>query len=82
MWSATIDIPRLGEHIRRRRAERTLREVAEEIQVNMNTISRLERGVTKPDLDSYARICAWLGVPMDTFRLPLFDEAEIEAQAA
>ena len=80
--SATIDIPKLGEHIRSKRGERTLREVADEIGVNINTISRLERGFTRPDIDSYARICAWLGVSMDTFRLPLLEEAEIEAQAA
>ena len=53
--------------IRKQRGERGLREVAQEIgEVNASTLSRIEHG-NLPDLDTFLRICRWLGVSPDEF---------------
>lgn len=43
-----------------------LRTMAGETFVSFGTISRLEHGAT-PDLTTYAKICAWLKKPMETY---------------
>lgn len=69
----TVDIQALADAMFQRRnqgARRyptiSLRCVADEIGVSAATISRIERGKT-PDLETYAKICTWLGVPLDRF---------------
>ena len=53
--------------MRAKRGNRGLREVADEIGgVSASTLSRLEQGNT-PDLETFARLCAWLGVAADDF---------------
>lgn len=61
-------IPRLGTTLRARRRERrlSLRDLAEEIGVSLNTLSRVERGHI-PDLKNFQRIVDWLEVPSDSF---------------
>jgi transcriptional regulator with XRE-family HTH domain len=45
----------------RRRRHLSLRDLADEIDVSFNTLSRVERGFL-PDLKNYERITRWLGV--------------------
>ncbi|MEO8393350.1 MAG: helix-turn-helix transcriptional regulator [Chloroflexota bacterium] len=57
----------LATQLRERRGKRGLREVAQEIgEVSASTLSRIEQGKL-PDLDTFVRICRWLGVSMETF---------------
>lgn len=55
--------PALGETLRteRRRRSMSLRDLAREIGVSFNALSRIERG-NAPGLANYQRIVAWLGV--------------------
>ncbi|HEY3411895.1 MAG TPA: helix-turn-helix transcriptional regulator [Armatimonadota bacterium] len=63
-----IDIRELAAAVKAKRGNRGLRAVAEEIgEVSASTLSRVEQGKI-PDLDSYMRICHWLGMPADHFR--------------
>src|SRR5579885_3355421 len=58
----------------RRRAKRlTLRDLAAEIGVSLNTLSRVERGFM-PDLKNFQRIVDWLGVPAEMYLEPSADE--------
>jgi transcriptional regulator with XRE-family HTH domain len=62
-----INVQELASQLRERRGKRGLREVAQEIgEVSASTLSRIEQGKL-PDLDTFVRICRWLGVPMETF---------------
>jgi len=45
----------------RRRRHLSLRDLADEIDVSFNTLSRVERGFL-PDLKNYERITRWLGI--------------------
>jgi transcriptional regulator with XRE-family HTH domain len=58
----------------RRRAKRlTLRDLADEIDVSLNTLSRVERGHL-PDLKNFRRIVEWLQVPAEMFLEPASDD--------
>ena len=48
--------------MKRRRRHLSLRDLADEIGVSFNTLSRVERGFL-PDLKNYDRIATWLGAP-------------------
>lgn len=62
-----VDIPKLAALLKTKRGDRGLREIADEIGgVSASTLSRLEQGNT-PDLETFARLCAWLGVAADDF---------------
>ena len=56
--------PALGDALRaeRRRRRLSLRDLADEIDVSFNTLSRVERGHL-PDLTNYSRIVTWLSAP-------------------
>jgi len=56
--------PALGNALRAERRQRrlSLRDLAAEIGVNFNTLSRVERGHI-PDVQNYERILSWLGAP-------------------
>lgn len=58
----------LAAALRRERSARrlSLRDLAAEIDVSFNTLSRVERGYW-PDLTNYNRIVRWLGLPASTF---------------
>lgn len=60
--------PELGENLRNQRRNRrlSLRDLAEEIGVSFNTLSRVERGRV-PELKNYDRIVKWLGSPGQAF---------------
>lgn len=58
----------------RRRARRlTLRDLADEIGVSLNTLSRVERGHL-PDLKNFQRIVEWLEVPAERFLEPVGED--------
>jgi transcriptional regulator with XRE-family HTH domain len=61
-------IARLGEMLkeRRRRKRLSLRDLADQIGVSFNTLSRVERGHV-PDLRTLRPIADWLGVPVEMF---------------
>ncbi len=62
-----INVQELATQLRAKRGKRGLREVAQEIgEVSASTLSRIEKGKI-PDLDTFVRICRWLGVQMETF---------------
>ncbi len=58
------ELPGLSTALRaeRRRRQLSLRDLADEINVSFNTLSRVERGFL-PDLKNYERIAKWLGMP-------------------
>src|SRR6266545_1961337 len=68
MAMAEPDISNLGAILKaRRRAKRlSLRDLAAETGVSLNTLSRVERGHV-PDLKNFQRIVDWLELPAETF---------------
>ena len=67
-----IDLEKLAAHVRTKRGDRGLRAVAEEIGgVSASTLSRIEQG-NIPDLPTFIRVCAWLGVSPEEFIEPNF----------
>lgn len=66
--------PRLGDALRAERRKRrlSLRDLADEIGVGFNTLSRVERGHV-PELKNYNRIVKWLGAPGQA----LFEDSQI-----
>ncbi len=71
-----INIEDFAVRIRNQRGKRGLREVAQEIgEVSASTLSRIENG-NIPDLDTFIRVCRWLGVVPDTF---IIGETNIDA---
>lgn len=57
---STILIDRLGQRILEKRAGKGIREAANEVGVSSATLSRVENGKI-PDLETFSRICRWLG---------------------
>jgi transcriptional regulator with XRE-family HTH domain len=59
-----LDLSLLGERIQaKREADRlALREAAQQCGVSYSTLSRLERGVAYPDVETLNRILSWLGL--------------------
>ncbi len=62
-----IDTKKLAIAIRARRGRMTMRQAAKECGLSLGTISNLENE-SQPDLDTFARVCDWIGMPMDEFR--------------
>ncbi len=57
----------LARMVRDKRGTKGLREAAAEVgEVSAPTLSRIENGKV-PDMDTFMRICQWLGVSADTF---------------
>lgn len=56
-----LTLEQLGPLIKKRRGNRGLRQVAKEMNISAATLSRVEAG-KQPDLDSFTKICVWLGV--------------------
>lgn len=52
---------RLGAAVRQNRADRSQGELAAELQVTAQTVSRLERGSHQPSLDTAVKLARWLG---------------------
>lgn len=65
--SVMVNVEELGALVRAKRGRLGLRAAAQEIgSVSPSTLSRVELGRV-PDLDTFMRICRWLGVPPDRF---------------
>ena len=61
----TVDFQRLAALLKAHRGEKGLRAVATEIGgVSASTLSRVEQGGV-PDLETYLRLCRWLGISSD-----------------
>ena len=64
-----ITLQTLGRKLVEKRGSRGIREVAAEVGVSPATMSRVERGHL-PDLDTFSKICRWLGVdPGEVLRM-------------
>lgn len=61
-----IDLAQLGGMLRQRRGNLSLRAAAKDAGVSFSTFSRVEDG-HHPDLATFTRLCAWLGVSPATF---------------
>lgn len=64
--SNKVDIPALGEAIKRRRSELSLslRDVADKTDVSASTLSRIENGTGRPDAETIAVLSEWLDIPV------------------
>lgn len=56
----SIRIDRLAARIQERRAGKGVREAAREVDISPATLSRVENG-NVPDLETFSKICRWLG---------------------
>lgn len=65
-----LDLAQLGAMLRVRRGSLSLRQAAAEAGVSFSTLTRVEAGA-QPDLASFTRLCAWLGVPPSEFFSPM-----------
>lgn len=65
---SNVDTHRLAAMVRAKREEekKGLRKVSEETDVSASTLSRVESGHL-PDLDTYVKLCRWLGVSAEEF---------------
>jgi transcriptional regulator with XRE-family HTH domain len=63
---ATIAVEELGQLIKAHRANQSIRQAAEDAGISFSTLSRVEAGA-QPDLATFLRLCAWLGVPPERF---------------
>lgn len=61
-----LDITQLGQLLRERRGQLSIRQAAAEAGVSFSTFSRVEGGA-HPDLATFTRLCAWLGVAPSKF---------------
>jgi transcriptional regulator with XRE-family HTH domain len=64
--SKKIDTDKLSDMIKMKRGDRGLRDVSKEIGVSAPTLSRIEQGKI-PDVETFIRLCEWLGVSAETF---------------
>lgn len=64
-----LDIEKLASMIRSKRGKNGLRATAKEIgDVSASTLSRIEQGYL-PDIQTFFKICSWLEVPTDYFKI-------------
>ncbi|MFQ5903595.1 MAG: helix-turn-helix domain-containing protein [Candidatus Binatia bacterium] len=78
-----LDYRLLARHIRdkRKRENLSLREAAEQCGISYSTLSRLERGTARPDLDTLKRILTWLDIsPSSLFMGARAIRAHLRAQ--
>ncbi len=65
-----LDVTQLGWLLRERRGTQSLRKAAAAAGVSFSTMARVEEGA-QPDLASFTRLCAWLGLPPSRFFTPV-----------
>ena len=69
--SSEVNLAKFSAALRTHRGNRGLRDVASEIGgVSASTLSRIEQG-NVPDLDTFMRVCAWLGTSPEDFTGPV-----------
>lgn len=69
-----LDVSQLGRLVREHRGTQSLRQAALAAGVSFSTLTRVEAGA-QPDLASFTRLCAWLGVPPSRFFTPVATRA-------
>jgi len=71
MTEAQLDVDALYAALdaRRKRKELSWRDVAKEAGVSASTLTRMAQG-KRPDVDGFAALVDWLGVPADDFLKP------------
>jgi transcriptional regulator with XRE-family HTH domain len=62
----TRKLSSLGALVRKKRGERKLRETARDIGIGPATLMRVENGRI-PDIETFGKLCKWLGVDPGTF---------------
>jgi transcriptional regulator with XRE-family HTH domain len=68
---SSVNFQKFAAMLKTKRAGRGLRQAAEEIgAVSASTLSRIEQG-NVPDLETFMRICQWLGASADEFRFEM-----------
>lgn len=65
-----LDVEQLGDLIRERRGALSLRQAAADAGVSFSTFTRVESG-HHPDLVTFTKLCAWLGLPPSRFFMPV-----------
>lgn len=63
---STLNTELLSSTIKSKRGKKGLRDTALEIDISSATLSRVELG-NLPDVETFIKICKWLGVSTDTF---------------
>jgi hypothetical protein len=71
MPETTVDISALYAAVDRKRQARVLswRGLAAELEITPSTFTRMAQGM-KPDLDTFATLVSWLGIPQEQFLRP------------
>jgi transcriptional regulator with XRE-family HTH domain len=77
-----LDLARLAEMIREHRGGLSLRNAASEAGVSFSTLTRVEAGFHQPDMTSFVRLCAWMGVSPNEFFSPIAVREEQPIDAA
>ena len=62
----SMDVEQLSSQLRYKRGNNSLRTISARTGISAATLSRIERGAA-PSVDTYMRICDWLGISADTF---------------
>jgi len=72
MPETTVDISALYAAVDRKRQARDLswRGLAAELKITPSTFTRMAQGM-KPDVDTFATLVQWLGIPQQEFLRPL-----------
>lgn len=77
-----IDVHELAAMVRQKRGNQGLRAAADDIGgVSASTLSRIEQG-NLPDLDTYMKLCRWLGVSPERFMPEKSNAAETTLDTA
>lgn len=61
-----LNVALLASRIKTKRGSEGLRNTASEIGISAATLSRIEQEKV-PDVDTFIKLCKWLGAPADTF---------------
>lgn len=71
MPETTVDVAALYAALDRRRqaADASWREIAQKLEISPSTFTRLAQG-RRPDVDTFATLLRWLGMPADMFMRP------------
>lgn len=75
-----LDLAGLSQLLRERRGALSLRQAAAESGVSFSTFSRVEAGA-QPDLVSFTKLCAWLGLHPSRFFAPIASREEDGVEA-
>src|SRR5436190_24354884 len=77
MPDTTVDVEALYAALdgKRKTLETSWREVARGLEISPSTFSRMAQG-KRPDVDTFATLLRWLGMPADAFMRPVTKEKE------